>query len=468
MSETSTSKTTWKKILAREYGVQYTELSLRCLTPENKFIVPYPIYDQIYIPEDGNEVCYIDEDKWNAFVLALKENYLDHPENYEEFERSFIETGNDYMETAKKMASSNLKDRNSTELKEIYLDYLSKNVRYGPFIWIQFIINNFFADKTKEIIMNKIGTGNKNLHDIIEVALKPDKKAAAIQLNEIASKWEKLDEAEKSKIYEKFQWIPCLDIHNEPWTKEEFFSHVNEFKSTSKASPISYETVLEKLNLSEGEKIILDVAKRLAYLKDLKDDLRREGVFYGQKLFEEIANRMGIELKDVSYMLSVEILDFLENGKSVSKIVVQDRKKGFVIYFDSGNKIVCKTGNDIETALNKLQIADSEEISQDIKGIPASRGKAKGVVKIVRGVVDLSKVNKGDVLVAVATHPDYVMAMHKAVAIVTDEGGITSHAAIVSRELGLPCIVGTKNATKVLRDGDEVEVDANTGSVRKI
>ena len=71
-------------------------------------------------------------------------------------------------------------------------------------------------------------------------------------------------------------------------------------------------------------------------------------------------------------------------------------------------------------------------------------------------------------LVAVVTHPDYVPAMQRAVAIVTDEGGITSHAAIVSRELGLPCIVGTEHATKALKDGDFVEVDATSGFVRKL
>ena len=458
----------WKKILAREYGVQYTELSLRCLASENKFIVPYPLYEQIYVPEEGNEVCYIDEDKWNEFVSALKEKYLGHPENYEDFERLFIESGNDYMETAKKIADSNLKGKSNSELKEIYIDYVRKNIRYGPFIWIQFIINNFFADRTKEIISNKVGTGNKDLHDFIEIALKPDKKAAAIQLNEIASQWEKLNDSQKSELYERFQWIPCLDIHNKPWTKEEFFSHVSEFKKTSKTLMISYKELLEKIRPTKEEKKVLDVAKRLAYLKDLKDDFRREGVFYGQKLFEEISNRMGVGLADISYMLDIEILDFLDNGNRVSKTIIRDRKKGFVIYFDSGNKIVCKTGNDIESALNKLQIAASEEISHEIKGIIASRGKAKGVVKIIKGVADLSKVNKGDILVAVATHPDYVIAMHKAAAIVTDEGGITSHAAIVSRELGIPCVVGTKNATKVLKDGDLVEVNANTGLVRRV
>ena len=102
------------------------------------------------------------------------------------------------------------------------------------------------------------------------------------------------------------------------------------------------------------------------------------------------------------------------------------------------------------------------------KGNPASPGKAKGTVIIIRGVSDLNKVKKGNILVAVTTHPDYVPAMQKAVAIITDEGGITSHAAIIARELGLPCIVGTKYATKALKDGDKVEIDASAGILRKV
>ncbi len=75
---------------------------------------------------------------------------------------------------------------------------------------------------------------------------------------------------------------------------------------------------------------------------------------------------------------------------------------------------------------------------------------------------------KGDILVSIATDPDIVPAMKKAAAIVTEQGGVTSHAAIVSRELGTPCVIGTKIATKVFKDGDLVEVDAVKGIVKLI
>ena len=81
---------------------------------------------------------------------------------------------------------------------------------------------------------------------------------------------------------------------------------------------------------------------------------------------------------------------------------------------------------------------------------------------------EISKIQKGDVLVAPMTSPDYVPIMTKAKAIITNEGGITCHAAIVSREMGIPCIIGTEVATSALKDGDIVEVDAINGIIKII
>ncbi len=99
------------------------------------------------------------------------------------------------------------------------------------------------------------------------------------------------------------------------------------------------------------------------------------------------------------------------------------------------------------------------------KGLPASPGIATGTVKIVHGVDELDKVKEGDILVTTMTNPDMVPAMKKAAAIITDEGGMTCHAAIVGRELGIPSIVGTGNITKLVKDGDTVTVDATRGLV---
>lgn len=108
---------------------------------------------------------------------------------------------------------------------------------------------------------------------------------------------------------------------------------------------------------------------------------------------------------------------------------------------------------------------DSSSAHLLVSGLGAAPGIGKGKVKLVRGIEDLGKVKQGDVLVARMTTPDYVPALERASAVVTDSGGTTCHAAIVSREMGKPCIVGTEWATKKLKDGMLVTVDATKGRV---
>lgn len=100
-----------------------------------------------------------------------------------------------------------------------------------------------------------------------------------------------------------------------------------------------------------------------------------------------------------------------------------------------------------------------------VKGFGASPGVAGGVARLLLGAAQMDRLRAGEVLVTTMTTPDMVPAMTRAAAIVTDEGGMTCHAAIVSRELGVPCVVGTRSATKQITEGESVSVDGKTGSV---
>ena len=123
----------------------------------------------------------------------------------------------------------------------------------------------------------------------------------------------------------------------------------------------------------------------------------------------------------------------------------------------------------ITTIKERLKEKKTDETDKEvlIKGEIASPGIAFGTVKLIQDLSELNKIKKGDILVTTMTTPDMVPAMQKAGAIVTNEGGITCHAAIVSREMGIPCIVGTRNATEILKEGDEVTVHATQGVVYK-
>ena len=100
-----------------------------------------------------------------------------------------------------------------------------------------------------------------------------------------------------------------------------------------------------------------------------------------------------------------------------------------------------------------------------LRGFGASPGVASGVARLLRGAEEMEKLKAGEVLVTSMTTPDMVPAMSRAAGIVTDEGGMTCHAAIVSRELGVPCVVGTREATSKIADGSDVTVDGKTGLI---
>lgn len=120
--------------------------------------------------------------------------------------------------------------------------------------------------------------------------------------------------------------------------------------------------------------------------------------------------------------------------------------------------------------INNIEFSDSDletaSFDGDISGEAVCPGKVKGKVCVLFEIEDIKKVNFGDIIVSPMTTPDFLPAMKNAHGIITDEGGITCHAAIVARELKKPCITGTKIATKILKDGDLVEVDGDNGVVR--
>lgn len=164
---------------------------------------------------------------------------------------------------------------------------------------------------------------------------------------------------------------------------------------------------------------------------------------------------------EVAKLLNSEIEDFLA-GKSIPEFdLIIKREKH--IYYRTRNMVKI-TNNPV--AIQKIK--DELDTGNDmvIKGRVAHKGCVKGIVAMVFSKSDLPKVTKESILVARTTMPDYTPAMEIAKAFVTEEGGVTSHAAIIARELKKPCIVGTGNCTKILKDGDLIEVDADKGIVR--
>lgn len=160
---------------------------------------------------------------------------------------------------------------------------------------------------------------------------------------------------------------------------------------------------------------------------------------------------------DLSYQQAVMLTpDEFEEGKRDGRLRDYEGQRIVVTSHETGFRDIDESEWD--------RVA-KEAASDTLFGTSASKGCASGSVRIVLGRKDFEKVKHGDVIVASMTRPEYASVLKRASAIITNEGSVTCHAAIVSRELGIPCIIGTQNATRVLHDGDLVEVDADRGII---
>lgn len=192
----------------------------------------------------------------------------------------------------------------------------------------------------------------------------------------------------------------------------------------------------------------------------------------GEKTIEQevplkIRNKQKISDKEVTIL--AKLADKLQKHYYFPQDIewAKEKDKLFITQTRPVTTIPDKTRKAKGKSVQKL--ADGAEIKHAelpiLTGSSASPGVGTGPARILKNPKEINKVKKGDILVAEMTSPDYVPAMKKANAIVTNKGGMTSHAAIVSRELGIPCVVGTKEATKILKQGDVITVDGTSGNV---
>lgn len=200
--------------------------------------------------------------------------------------------------------------------------------------------------------------------------------------------------------------------------------------------------------------------------KDLAMNMRHRSVDFLEDtdhIFQLTLRKLFPQLGDLIKYLT---FDEVRYGKIPSLSVLKERSKHYVYY---GFNIY--TGVTVRDFANKESLVIYEEKPKafnQVTGQIAKKGLVQGKVRVLNFKKEIPLLKKGEILVTSMTTPDYLPAMYNAVGFVTDEGGITCHAAIVARELGKPCVIGTKFATQIFKTGDMVELDANKGIVKKI
>ena len=230
----------------------------------------------------------------------------------------------------------------------------------------------------------------------------------------------------------------------------------------------SEKEALEKtVSLSSEDRKDLFFAQKVIEWIDIRKFGMMKSFYYLLMMLRNISQQSNIEYPELSLYTIDELRELIKLGKQIAPDELSDRVKGAFITWEKGGVKSLVYGKE---AKELFGLATNHDHQGDIQGQLASRGKGGKFSGIVRIVHNPAKdiFNKGEILVTSMTRVEFVPLMRIAKAIITDEGGIACHAAIVSRELGLPCIIGTKIGTGVLKDGDLVEVDADKGIVRKI
>ncbi|MFC1663439.1 PEP-utilizing enzyme [Patescibacteria group bacterium] len=219
--------------------------------------------------------------------------------------------------------------------------------------------------------------------------------------------------------------------------------------------------------LQLGKRTIATI--RLSDLMTEIHDFRKESVLrmngFLDSVLKEVARRTGVGYKLLLFATTNEINSLLL-GIKVSPAIFRSRKMGNAFFFTPNSTFVILS-KEIPTFRHENFIPSKKKF-KELRGVVASRGRAAGVVRVIYSGNQLKKFKKGEILVVNNTTPEFVPAMKKAVAIITEQGGLTTHAAIISRELGVPCVIGVTSVTDILKSGDRVKVDANKGRVIKL
>lgn len=281
------------------------------------------------------------------------------------------------------------------------------------------------------------------------------------------------------EFYNKYFWINCgwseqpiytikeikADLDKIELTPTEIKQKIKNILNNIKNAKSQKSRLLKKIN-DNGFANLIDFADCMVFYHDDRKRYQMISVIAMNKILRSIKD---YNYADILWCKSKEVLNYLKNGKPIDIDKIRKRKMGSLLIADSKKVSYLFSPKAKEKAEKIIYNEEIDQTADEIKGTVAYPGLVRGKVKIIldpRGIHD--KITADDILVTGMTTPDFVPIMKRVSAIITDEGGLTCHSAIIARELGIPCIIGTKIATKVLRDGDLVEVNANQGIIKKL
>lgn len=203
---------------------------------------------------------------------------------------------------------------------------------------------------------------------------------------------------------------------------------------------------------------LCNLMSRIGTFRDQNKGKVGETVPRRLRILDEIANRKNVPRDDINFYLVGELVELLDEDKRLDSQTLATRRQGITLV----------RSDYMSSSYTPVISSQTEDENQVISGICASDGSLEGTVRIIKTKDDIVKMTPGDIMVAIGTDFDLLEIMHLAGGIITEEGGLLSHASVVSRELKKPCVIGVTNATKLLQDGQRIYLDATKGTIKKL
>jgi len=219
----------------------------------------------------------------------------------------------------------------------------------------------------------------------------------------------------------------------------------------------------QEMSFTQYEKQLVHLMDFFADFQDKRKAVSLQAHHYEDMFIREVARRTRLSYTRAMFLILPEYSDVLNGAFNLSRL--NHRFRHFSIILDERGLRTLE-GSSSQQEENKLLGAEAGDQINEFEGARAMGGKVTGHVRLLLNPRDSISMKHGEILVTTMTSPDFLPAVKKARAIITDEGGVTCHAAIISRELGVPCVIGTKVATRILHDGDLVEVNADHGIIK--
>ena len=354
--------------------------------------------------------------------------------------------------------------------------------------WMIYLLNDRIVEKVETMLRERTADDAQvkkyllNFSSPLEMNGAMKERLALLELSLLRGALSHALFTEKLKSHvERFRHIPMFGFDHDPYPFEHFQNQIFEIEDAAyelaelqksiRERKGQFETALRELQLAETDPLydLIHMLKHTVFVRDYRDTLRQKMYLLDRGMYEEIGKRLGeLTARETTNLTNEEIADGLQEHATIHfKKLAEERRKGFLILENEAGTEVY-TGNEAHEKAKREIHSPPAHREHTLRGQSASSGLAKGRTKIIQTSDDLGKIKDGDVMVTYVTRQDFLPAMRRSAAIVTEEGWITNHAAIIARELGIPCVVGASQATTIFHDGDEAEVDANRGIVRKI